>query len=207
MAKNVILARDYHGDSGMEISEIFVDGFYQWLRYFSKDKVKLKKAFQHIFNPEVFYVEVINDKIAGITACNDGTNPSVILKKREFRRHLGFFMGTIAYYLLSQEFEKKKYPFEITKGMGLIEFVATSEQHRGQGVASTIINHIIETTAYSEYALEVADTNTNAVKLYEKLGFSEFMKVKDKHSKQSGINYFVYMKKIKSQRPLHSKGY
>jgi ribosomal protein S18 acetylase RimI-like enzyme len=51
--------------------------------------------------------------------------------------------------------------------MGLIEFVATSDRYRGQGVATTIINHIINTTPYKEYALEVADTNTNAVKLYE----------------------------------------
>jgi ribosomal protein S18 acetylase RimI-like enzyme len=194
---NVILARDYHGDTGMKISEIFVEGFYQWLKYFSKDKAKLKKAFAHMFNPEVFYIAVIGDKVAGITACNDGAVPSVILNHREFRRHLGFFMGTIAYYLLRQEFEKKQYPFEITKGMGLIEFVATSDQYRGQGVATTIISHIINITPYKEYALEVADTNTNAVKLYEKLGFTDFMKVKDKHSKQSGINYFVYMKIVK----------
>lgn len=197
MSMNVILARDYNGDTGMKISEIFVEGFYQWLKYFSKDKAKLKKAFAHMFNPEVFYIAVIGDKVAGITACNDGTVPSVILNHREFRRHLGFFMGTITYYLLRQEFEKKQYPFEITKGMGLIEFVATSDQYRGQGVATTIISHIINITPYKEYALEVADTNTNAVKLYEKLGFADFMKVKDKHSKQSGINYFVYMKIVK----------
>jgi ribosomal protein S18 acetylase RimI-like enzyme len=194
---NVILARDFNHDAGMQISEIFVEGFYQWLKYFSKDKGKLKNAFEHMFNQEVFYVAVIDREIAGITACNDGTIPSVRLQQRELKRHLGFFMGTMAYYLLRREFEIKQYPFEITQGMGLIEFVATSDRYRGQGVATTIINHIINTTPYKEYALEVADTNTNAVKLYEKLGFIDFIKVKDKHTKHSGINYFVYMKKTK----------
>jgi ribosomal protein S18 acetylase RimI-like enzyme len=45
--------------------------------------------------------------------------------------------------------------------------------------------------------LEVADTNLNAVNLYTKLGFKEFKRVEEKHSKASGINYLVYMKYIK----------
>lgn len=81
--------------------------------------------------------------------------------------------------------------------MGTVEFVATSTEYRSKGVASSIINHIFETTPYNEYVLEVADTNEKAVRLYEKLGFSEFMRVKEKHSKQSGINNLLYLKYVK----------
>lgn len=75
-----------------------------------------------------------------------------------------------------------------------MEFVATAAEHRGKGVASAIIEHIVKVTPFSAYILEVADTNLAAVKLYEKLGFKEFMRTPEPHSKRSGINYLVYMK-------------
>jgi ribosomal protein S18 acetylase RimI-like enzyme len=81
--------------------------------------------------------------------------------------------------------------------MGCIEFVATSPEYRGKGVTSEIITHILKTTPYTNYVLEVADTNLNAVNLYMKLGFQEFKRVEEKHSDKSGINYLVYMKYIK----------
>lgn len=79
-------------------------------------------------------------------------------------------------------------------GWGSVEFVATHEMYRGTDVASAIIKHIFAVTPYSIYVLEVADTNTSALKLYEKLGYKEFMRIAHKYSKQSGINHFIYMK-------------
>jgi hypothetical protein len=37
-----------------KISDIFVDGFIQWLQYFSKDTEKLSRAFAHMFVLEDF---------------------------------------------------------------------------------------------------------------------------------------------------------
>ncbi|GGE58776.1 GNAT family N-acetyltransferase [Priestia taiwanensis] len=194
----VIRASECNNEIKMKMSKIFVDGFFQWLTFFSKDKEKLTKAFCHMFNLDVFYVAVIDDEIAGIAACTDGRVPSVHLERKELRKHLGFFRGTIAYAVLKREFEEKSYPFEITSGMGMVEFVATSSTYRGKGVATAIMNHIFASTPYRTYALEVADTNTNAVKLYEKIGYMEFLRVKQKHSKRSGVNYLVYMKYAKN---------
>lgn len=194
----IIRASEFSNDTKMQISKIFVDGFYQWLNYFSKDKDQLTKAFSHMFNLDVFYIAVIDGKVAGITACTDGKAQSVHLNCQELRKHLGFFMGTITYIILKREFEKKQYPFEIIKDMGMVEFVAISTNYRGQGIASAIMKHIFASTPYNVYALEVADTNTKAVKLYEKLGYSEFLRIKQKHSKQSGVNNLVYMKYVKT---------
>ncbi len=193
----IIRASEFENDTRMKISKIFVDGFFQWLNFFSKDKDKLTKAFSHMFSLEVFYVAVIDDEIAGIAACTDGKVSSVHIESKELKKHLGFFVGTIAHSVLKREFEEKPYPFEIEKGMGMIEFVATLTKYRGQGVATAIMNYIFDSTPYGIYALEVADTNTNAVKLYERLGYTEFLRIKQKHSKQSGVNYLVYMKFLK----------
>lgn len=48
-------------------------------------------------------------------------------------------MGTITFFILKREFEEKVYPFEITNGMGIAEFVATSANYRGQCVIYQII--------------------------------------------------------------------
>lgn len=193
-------------DTKMEVSKIFVDGFFQWLRFFTKDKGKLEKAFSHMFNLDVFYVAIIDNEIAGITACTDGKVSSVRLESKKLEKHLGFLMGIIAYFALKREFEEKQYPFEIKRGMGMVEFVATSTRYRGQGVATAIMEHIFDATPYGVYALEVADTNTSAVKLYEKIGYVEFVRVRQKHSKRNGINHLVYMRYSKNNDPQKSSG-
>ncbi len=179
----------------MEMSRIFVDGFYQWLKFFSKDKKKLAKAFSHAFQLDVFHLAIIDQEIAGMTALNDGSKPTLILDKKELRKHLGFIRGSIAFKVLKYEFEEKQYPFPSEVGLGYIEFVATSENYRHMGVASTLIQSLLETARFTSYALEVADTNSHAVRLYQKLGFKEFMRVEMKHKKRSGVNYLIYMKR------------
>lgn len=115
-------------------------------------------------------------------------------EKKELKRHLGFVKGTLAYTVLKRELENHPYPFELTPGTGSIEFVAVSSGHKGKGVATALINYIFEDTSYDEYILEVAYTNDVAVRLYTKIGFEEFTRVKEKHPKKSGINFLVYMK-------------
>ncbi|WP_343032875.1 GNAT family N-acetyltransferase [Cytobacillus depressus] len=149
-------------DVRKQMSEIFSEGFSQWLVFFSKDKNKIAKAFAHMFVLNQFYVAIANNKIAGMTACTDGADRSVRLNKKELRKHLGFFKGSMAGILLKKEFEA---PFEeFPPNTGSIEFVGTASEFRGQGVASQIIKHIIENTPYNDYVIEeVADTNTSAM--------------------------------------------
>jgi ribosomal protein S18 acetylase RimI-like enzyme len=193
----ILIASKHSKDVNDKISKVFVDGFYQWLLYFSKDKMKLANAFSHMFNADIFYIALSDGQPCGIAACSDGKAKSVHLEKRKLQKHLGLIKGTLTYVILKREFEEKQYPFPIEPDMGFIEFVATSSNYRDKGVASEIITNIFNETPYANYVLEVADTNYAAVNLYTKLGFKEFKKVAEKHSKINGINYLVYMKYIK----------
>lgn len=174
------------------ISDIFADGFGEHLAFFSKDKEKLANALAHMFVLDVFYVALVDGEMAGITACTDGTISSVNPSRQELRKHLGFVKGTIAAMAFKREFQKP--PILVGEGIASVEFVATSSSYRGQGVAMAIMNHLFAFPQYKEYVLEVADTNVKAVKLYEKLGYEEFTRIKEKYGKLSGINYRVYMK-------------
>lgn len=185
-------------DVRLQMSEIFADGFTQWLVFFSKDKRKIAKAFAHMFVLDQFYVAVADNKIAGMAACTDCRTLSVRLNKKDLRKHLGFFKGSIAGIVLKKEFES---PFENPPlQTGSIEFVGTASGFRGKGVASQIISHIIKNTTYREYLIkEVADTNTPAMNLYKKLGFEEYKRipVAQKRAEKIGINNFVALKYIK----------
>ena len=194
--KFIVIRADKSGlDVRQQMSEIFAEGFTQWLVYFSKDKHKIAKAFAHMFVLDQFYVAVAENKIAGMVACTDCRTLSVRLNKKDLRKHLGLFKGSIAAIVLKKEFER---PFENPPlQTGSIEFVGTAPDFRGKGVASQIISYIIKNTAYQEYLIkEVADTNTPAMNLYKKLGFEEYKRkpIPKKIAKKIRINNMVSLK-------------
>lgn len=180
-----------------EISSIFVDGFYEWIKFFSKDKDVLKKAFAHMFNLDAFYIAIIDEAVAGFASISNERIKNISLNRKQLQKHLGFFMGFFAYKVLRKEFEDKKYPFTITSDIQPIEFVATSSNHQRCGVASKIIQYIFENDSHTSFVLEVADTNSKAVALYKKLGFKEITRIKMKNSKQSGVDNLLYMEYVK----------
>lgn len=180
-------------DPRPQMGRIFAEGFYQWLKYFTKDKEKLIKAMAHIFILDYFYLAVEGDKITAITACTDGKTPPVALDKKTLCKTLGFITGRITYAVLTKNLVNHSYPFEVMPQTGSIEFVATAPEFRGKGAAYGLISHIIESTSYADYILEVADNNTSAVRLYDKLGFVEFKRTPA--PKQGGFKHFLYMKR------------
>ncbi|HLV30940.1 MAG TPA: GNAT family N-acetyltransferase [Chitinispirillaceae bacterium] len=185
-------------DIRSKMAELFVEGFGQWLTYFSKDNEKLKAVFNHIFFLHKFFIAIDNDKVVGMSGCAESTESTVELNRREFGKHLGFFKGTISYYLLKHEFCKTTPG--ANSGTGSIEFVATSKEHRGRGIATALIKHIISEADYNEFILEVADTNIAAVNLYTGIGFKEYARIKQKYSRKTGVNYLVYLKYIKTKK-------
>jgi ribosomal protein S18 acetylase RimI-like enzyme len=194
------------GDNAREkISEIFVEGFGKDLRSFSKDYNILKKAFEHIFVLDLFYIALINNEIAGIMACTNMKTFCIKHDKKTFIKYFGLFKGILADIVFKNYFQKyPKYPIETNEKMASVEFVATSEKYRGQGIATAIMRHLYTFPEYNEYILEVADTNISAVKLYEKLGYKEIYRKKQKFSKYVGINYLVYMKYSKNNKYTRS---
>jgi ribosomal protein S18 acetylase RimI-like enzyme len=192
---NVVRADQAEFDVRRGISEIFAEGFTQWLGFFSKDPKRIAAAFAHIFVLDQFHVALYKGQVVGMAACTDGTSLSVKLDKNELRKHLGFYRGTMAGIFLKKEFETTfVHP---SASVGSIEFVGTAAEFRGQGVASQLICHILEHTPYEVYLIkEVADTNIPAMKLYYKLGFEEYKRrqIPMNRSNKIGINYLISLR-------------
>ncbi|ANY74657.1 GNAT family N-acetyltransferase [Paenibacillus ihbetae] len=195
---NVVRADQAEADVRQGIAEIFAEGFTQWLGFFSKDPKRIAAAFSHIFVLNQFYVALYKGQVVGMAACTDGTSLSVKLDKKELRKHLGLYKGTLAGIFLKKEFETNS--VRPSPGVGSIEFVGTASKFRGQGVASQLIRKIFELTPHKVYLIEeVADSNIPAMKLYYKLGFEEYKRrqIPVKRAKKIGINYVVSLRYIK----------
>ena len=180
-------------DPRQQMGEVFAEGFAHLFAAFSKDTKLLAKAFAHVFDLQYFYVAVQGETIAAMAACTDGISP-ITFDKKICRKELGFLRGSIAYIQLTKYIVNHKFPFVFTHNMGSIEIVGTATAFRGKGIAYGLIKHIIESTPYTEYVLEVIDDNVGAIKLYEKLGFETFEKVEMPSSVKGMINAFLYMK-------------
>jgi len=181
-------------DPRPQMGRIFAEGFYEHgLKHFSKDKTKLAKALAHIFELDKFHVAVENKKIMALVGCTDRKPPPVKLDKAILLHELGFIRGRIAYFGLDKYMVNHTYPFELSPQTGSIEFVAAAPEHRGKGATFGLLSYVMEILPFSEYVLEVVDDNTPAIRLYEKLGFSEFKRIPG--PKGSGIKHFVYMRK------------
>lgn len=190
----IIKASELKFNPRVQMGKIFADGFYeQGLKFINSDKTKLAKALAHTFILENFYLAVNKTEIMAFIGCKETKPPPVKLDKKIFIKEFGFFRGRFAYWALNKFLLNQPYPFVMPPKSASIEFIATAEEHRGKGAAFELINNVMKTLGYDTYVLEVIDTNIPAIKLYEKLGFSEF--TRKKAVKGSGFNFHLYMKK------------
>ncbi len=190
---NIVIRKmsDYDRYVSYDVANVFVDGYYKDLSFFSKDREKLCSAFKDTFCPDVFYLAELDGKIAGILACSNNKHRAMHIDKSSMSHGLGFLMGGIAFMLLNKGFNT---PLDFTDETAYIECVATSEDARGKGVCTALFKHVMQELSYREYVLDVADTNMNAIKLYKKLGFEEFMRKFEKNAKLKGFTARIYMK-------------
>ncbi|MCL2400104.1 MAG: GNAT family N-acetyltransferase [Defluviitaleaceae bacterium] len=179
-----------------EVAAVFVEGYYNDLSQLNKNKEVLVEALEGSFNPDVFYLAYSNDKIIGINACSNNKGRALNLDKQKFRKHFGLIKGSIIYSIMIKEFH---YHLDYPDNKAYIECVATLPETRGKGVATKLMQFIIDSETYTEYELEVTDTNTSARKIYEKMGFVTFKTVPEKKSKSRGFNERIYMKYNKNK--------
>jgi len=189
----IVAARKLGAGGRRVITEVFVDAFGPDFAYFSEDPRLLADAFEHMPVLDVFHVALLDGEPAGIAACTDGRQQSLVPRGKPLRRHFGLVKGTIAAVVLTREFSGGV-P-DATDETASIEVVGTASRFKGKGVATAIITHLLALPQYREYVLEaVSDINTPALNLYEKLGFVEYKRVPVSHTKRTGINHYISLK-------------
>ena len=174
-----------------KITELYVEGFFEdgW-KFFSKDKIKLKRAFAPLFELEYFYVAVIDNEIAGMIACMNKDKFCLNINIKIFVKYLGIFGGLLAYF--GNKNFLSKFQNETETKLAIPEFLVTDEKFRKRGVASSLMKYLLALPEYEHYVIDVADTNTASLNLCQKLGYKEVSR--KKFMPRSGINYWIRLK-------------
>lgn len=173
-----------------QTAHLFVEAYYKDLAMLSKNKQKLVRAIKPTFVKQQVFVALYGDRVVGMIACSSKRQYAHQANKKALVKEFGLIKGTIFTEFLNNK------PITLENHQGYIEDVATDPEFRGRGIASKLSEYMIKTMKYDELVLEVADTNTHAVKLYEKLGFEVFKTVRIKFFKRAlGLNEKLYMKK------------
>ncbi len=190
--KNIRIRKmaDYDRDVYNEVASVFVDAYYKDLHNLTKNKEKLKNAFKNTFCPDIFFLAELEGKIVGMLACANNLKRAMHIEKASMKKHLGFIVGTLAYYFLRNQFNA---PLTYPDETGYIECVATIEKARGKGVGTALLQHVMHELPYRQLILEVVDTNQTAYQLYKKVGFSELQRKPVKYPKLKGFREKIYM--------------
>lgn len=138
-----------------------------------------------------FYVAESDNEVVGVIAISDCNGRAAATDMASYRKNFGFIKGTIANFVLKEEFESS---LDYPPTTGYIEFVAVRTIHQRKGIATSMLKESMIQSPYEDYVLDVTDVNTAAIRCYSALGFKEFKRVKEKHSKQKGFSAKIYMR-------------
>lgn len=138
-----------------------------------------------------FYVAESENEVVGVVAISDCNSRAATTDIASYKQNFGFIKGNIANLVLKEEFES---PLDYPPTTGYIEFVAVRNTHQRKGIATSMLKESMIQSSYKDYVLDVTDSNTAAIRCYSALGFKEFKRVKEKHSKQKGFSAKIYMR-------------
>lgn len=173
------------------ISLCIAEGFETDFSVLCKDTQKVADAIAAGLNMERFYVADVKGDIAGALAISDCTGRAARVDKISLKKHFGFLKGMIGAFVLKEEFEGQlEYPVTT----GYIEFVTIRKKYRKQGIATAMLQESMLLTHYQNFVLDVTDINSNAIKCYTNIGFEEFKRIPEKHSKQKGFKEKIFMR-------------
>ena len=173
------------------IALCIAEGFEKDFSVLCKDSQKVAAAIAAGLNMESFYVADIMGTIAGVLAISDCNSRAARVEIVSLKKQFGFFKGTIGAFILKKEFEGRlEYPVTT----GYIDFVAVRKKYRQQGVATTLLQESMLFTNYRDFVLDVTDINHHAIQCYTKIGFEEFKRIPERHSKQKGFNAKIFMR-------------
>jgi ribosomal protein S18 acetylase RimI-like enzyme len=108
------------------------------------------------------------DEVAGVAGFKSRGQPLIQLQLMTMIRQLGLFRALLG-YLIARLFDEKP-----ARGELLMDGIFVSERYRGRGIGNLLLHAICDLAreqGLTQVRLRVVDTNPNARRLYERVGF------------------------------------
>lgn len=152
-------------------AELFDQAFGAKLAVAIADEEKRKSIFAESFFLDFAFTATSDHTLIGLAGFS--TSEGSLTRGLTYKKllsHLGFLKGNRAALILSF-FERKARASEL-----LMDGIVVDEKYRGQGIGSLLFDALFQFAQDQNYRtirLDVIDTNPDAKRLYQKLGFVE----------------------------------
>lgn len=175
----------------LEAVEIFIDGFGHLMK-FSKDREVTKALFLPALNPVYVYALLEEETVLGMVGLGTNKIRPIKLPIGICKEVFGNFKGTLICKQVNSVFQSQAVKGDTDL---YIDVLASSQQARGKGVATRLLQHSFDLPGYENYYIDVLSKNVNAKRLYEKMGFLEYKKARFSFVAVMGFGYPIKMKK------------
>ena len=180
---------NFHPSKRYEVAEFIVNQFNDLFSGICKDKEKLISLFEQALVETQCFVAIDKNRIIGLITISNSNRSSLVISRQKVQQTLGWIRGWMFYLNIMQE------PLVLKPNDIYISTLAVHKEHRRKGIATQLLNCVVNESPQNQYLLEVIDVNEGAIKLYESLGFRVFKRTKQRFAKQAGFNERLYMKK------------
>ena len=171
----------------LAIADTIVEAFYHQFKALTTDKQGVRDGLAPMLHPQRFFVAVDGQgDIIGTVGLGDEQGYALTIMADVLRKALGFVKGNVAAIALKEEFYRPK---AFQPGQAHLDFVAVRESHRRQGVARQLVQHVLNTGAYTHYTLEVLEGSEYILPLYQQLGFVITGTEKERASALKGFSF------------------
>jgi ribosomal protein S18 acetylase RimI-like enzyme len=173
-----------------QAGKLFMDAFYQKFRHTVKNESTFLNLISTGLNLDYCISAYENSKLLGICGFQYGKYRFVNFYFRDFIKRYGIFAGTAKCVACRFYYRKHK------DGELLMDGITVEKTARGLGIGSRMIKTLFSyatATGFKSIRLDVIDTNANARRLYEKLGFKAIKTEKSLFYKDIGFNSITTM--------------
>ncbi len=175
----------------IQFVEVFIDGFGH-LFNFKKDKDKFIKLLAVSFHPQYSYCYIIDDVVVGVMMLATNQLRPLKFNEEEAVKLFGKTRGTMMCRQTNAFFQSNVVENDTDL---YIDEIAVSNTVRGQGIGTKLLQYAFSMKGFNAYYLEVLSKNTNAKRLYERLGFKVYKKGYFSPVRLLGYGYSIKMRK------------
>lgn len=177
-----------------DIAYVYANAFSEDWKQLSSDTEKVKRALRNGLILNNYIVAICDEKIVAFIALVTDKMRAFKIPMKDFQKEFGFFKGYMVGMAMKNDMEKE---ILLDKNTVYIDIIGVCKKYQHRGIASSLIDYVVENFDYSYYLLSVTDINSRAIECYKKKGFVEVKREKVKYPKQRGFSEYLYMKKFK----------